>query len=68
MMSSGFGIPGLGMILIWGLIALLVVGLVRLFTREQPGAGKRPADILDERFARGDIDEDEYERKKRLLG
>lgn len=29
--------------------------------------GQTPIDILKERFARGEIDEEEYERKKRML-
>ena len=31
------------------------------------GTGKSALEILDKRFAQGDIDEDEYEEKKRKL-
>jgi putative membrane protein len=63
----GFGIPGLGMILVWGLIVLLVIWLVRAFGGGRPSGGKDAKQILDERFARGEIDQREYEEKRRLL-
>lgn len=56
------------MILFWGLIVLIAVGLVRLVARDRPDAGKGPREILDERLARGEIDEAEHERKRHLLG
>jgi putative membrane protein len=39
---------------------------------EQPGAGSRPAprsaiEILQERFASGEIDEEEFKRRRSLL-
>ena len=61
-------------------LALVVVGivlLVRYLTHRypagaQPGAGARPQQstaiqILEERFARGEIDEDEFRRRKQAL-
>ena len=35
-----------------------------------PGAapGRMPVDILKERFARGEIDKEEFEERKRILG
>lgn len=65
--AFGFGIQGLGMILVWGLIILLVVWLVRSFSSENAVNGKSARQILDERFARGEIDEEEYNRKKQTL-
>ena len=64
----GFGIPGLGPILVWVLIILAVIGLVRAFSGKGPGNGKSARQILDERFARGEIDRQEYEEKKKALG
>jgi len=58
------------MILFWGGIILVVVLVVRS-TRgggaDRPPAGKSPLDILDERFARGEIDKEEFEERKKLL-
>jgi len=65
----GFGIPGLGMLLFWGAIILAAVLLVRAFSRS-PGertTQKSAREILDERYARGEIDKEEYEAKKRAL-
>jgi putative membrane protein len=69
MMGSGFGfgIPGLGMVLFWGLIILLVVWVVRAFSGASPAEHKRARQILDERYANGEIDRQEYEQKKQVL-
>lgn len=53
-------------------IGLLITGLWRLF-RGQPSASEtgqpdRALDILRERFARGEINEDEFEARKNALG
>ncbi len=94
--DGGFGgewiMMGLGMLLFWGVVALVVVALVRWVG--QPGRGQSqghdagpsvsapaasagpapsPAapsgalQILDERFARGDITEEEYLRRRDVL-
>lgn len=71
MMGDGFGmgIPGLGMILVWVVIILLVVWLVRALVGDRRRGDKSAREILDERLARGEIDLDEYEQlKKRLHG
>jgi len=69
MMGNGFGlgIPGLGMILVWVAIIFLLVWLVRAFSRTSDGKEKSARKILDERYARGEIDRQEYEEKKRDL-
>ena len=44
-----------------------VVLLVRAFAGSGPRGGNSARQVLDERFARGDIDREEYEDKRRLL-
>ena len=56
---------GLGSILFWVLVAVAIVAIVRLFTRGLGYAGGpgTPQQILAERFANGEINQDEfYER------
>jgi putative membrane protein len=69
MMEGGFsfGIPGLGMVAFWGAIILLVDLLARSFSPTGGGNKQQGArEILDERYARREIDPEEY--TKRSLG
>jgi putative membrane protein len=64
----GFGIPGLGMLVFWGLIIVALVLVVRAFANPAGGGRKKgPREILDERYARGEISKEEYEERKRTL-
>lgn len=57
-------------LLFLALIAVGVVLVVRSFSRGGQGPprdGSRALDILDERFARGEIDQQEYEERRRTL-
>lgn len=63
----GFGIPGLGMFVVWGLIIALVVWLGRAIAGALPSGSKGARQILDERFARGEIDRREYEEKRQMI-
>jgi len=68
----GFGGMGIGMILFWVLIIAAIIVLVRGFGSRSGGndfrpASKTPLDILGERYARGEIDKDEFETKRRDL-
>jgi putative membrane protein len=61
------------MILFLAAVVALVVLLVRWLvgTRQGGSAGqpaKTPLDILRERFARGEIDKEEFEERRRILG
>ncbi len=71
--GPGFFGMGFGMLLFWGLVIVGVVVLVRLL------AGKRASDagsaqhqsaleILAQRYARGEIEREEYEQKRRDMG
>jgi putative membrane protein len=66
------------LLLFWGLVIAAIVALVRSLggTRQGgPPASSSFADrgrlnaeeLLDERFARGEIDQDEYTRRRQLL-
>jgi putative membrane protein len=61
------------MVLFWGGIILVIVLVVRWLgtgaggQHAVPPPGKTALDILKERFARGEIDKDEFEERKRLL-
>ncbi|WP_405862610.1 SHOCT domain-containing protein [Streptomyces sp. NBC_00090] len=61
-----------GMVLFWGLLITVAVMLLRTLGRpaERP-SGSRPAtsaeQILGERLARGEIDEEEYRRRLTAL-
>jgi putative membrane protein len=60
------------MILVWIVIIGAVVLLVRALAGGQWGGGqacggRSARQVLDERFARGEIDRDEYEEKRQLL-
>jgi putative membrane protein len=74
---SGWGWAGwltmsLIMLAFWALVAVGVVALVRTLRREDRDRSAVPPvesarAILDSRFARGEIDADEYERRRDLL-
>lgn len=69
------------MVLFWALIIVGVVALVRYLTASHHGrpggsppasggpwgGNRRAEDLLAERFARGEIDEDEYQRRLTVL-
>jgi putative membrane protein len=67
----GMGFGMVFMLLFWVLIILGVAALIRwLMTQSSPGRGSRdktPLEIVQERYARGEIDREEYEQKKRDL-
>ena len=72
----GFGGMGFGMGW-WWIIGLILVAFIIWAIVRSPGQSnnlnntvnqKSAHDILNERYARGEIDKEEYERKKRNLG
>jgi putative membrane protein len=56
------------MILLWGLIILGLILLIRwlIGLGEPPKAEETPLDILKKRYAREEINKDEFEQKKDL--
>ncbi len=75
-MMWGYGMifGPLFMILVLAVVIAVAVLLVRLVAGPWQGGshpmplGRTPLDILRERFARGEIDKDEFEDRRRLLG
>lgn len=72
-LGFGWAGMGIGMLVFWGVIIAAVVVLVRGIGGgrsggSEPGVrGKAPLDILGERYARGEIDKNEFEQKRHDL-
>jgi putative membrane protein len=66
--ALGFG--WIFMLLFWALVILGIVAIVKWLMgvgTSGAAAPKTPLQILEERYARGEIDRDEFEQKKRDL-
>ncbi len=69
----GFGFGGIFMVLWWVILIVGVVALVRWLGISSHGAGgqggghRQPLDILKERYARGEINEQEFQKIKHDL-
>ena len=69
----GYALMAVSMVLFWGVVILGIVALVRYLGRSSPsagGAGVSPPtaeQVLAERFARGEIDEQEYQSRLATL-
>ena len=67
---GGWLLMSLGMLAFWALVAVAVIALVRAQRVDSPHDSGRTADprtLLDERFARGEIDAEEYQQRRELL-
>jgi putative membrane protein len=68
--GMGWGFGMFGMLLFWIVVIAGIVALLRWMTAG-PAAGTRSGDraleILRERYARGEIDREEYEARRRDL-
>lgn len=65
-----FGFGGFGMILFWVAIIAVIVVLVKFLTdssRNRDGNSKSSLQILEDRYAAGEIGREEFEEKKRDL-
>ena len=64
------------MLILFAVVAVVVIWIVRQSggnANRRPGdhngsPGKTPLDILKERFAKGEIDKDEFEERRKVLG
>jgi putative membrane protein len=65
MYGSGYFGMGWGMILVW-LIPILLIALAILYgIRDRNGKFERTAlDILEDRYARGEIDREEFQKRR----
>jgi putative membrane protein len=52
----------------WAVVVAAVVFGFRALRRDVPPPVDRARAILDERFARGELDEEEYRRRRAVLG
>lgn len=67
---GGWILMALGVIAIWALVVALALATKGIAQRSQPfapGPDSNAERVLAERFARGDIDSDEYERRLTTL-
>jgi putative membrane protein len=72
---GGMMFAGIGMLLFWGIVIVLVVLLVRGYMGGSPShllprssrSGSTALDILKERYAKGEISKEEYQERKKTL-
>lgn len=65
---GGWLVMTVAMVAFWALVIFAVVALFRDATSSRhPASRQDPMDILDQRFARGEIDEDEYHARSAVL-
>ena len=66
---GGWLVMAFSMVAFWGLVVFAVVAIFRSSRDERSGAARGPdaLDILDQRFARGEIDETEYHARADVL-
>lgn len=72
MMGGGYGLfGGLTMLVFWVVVIALIVYGIRWLSeggrRSGPGRRNDALDILRDRFARGEIEEEEFKRRKAAL-
>ena len=66
---GGWLVMAFSMVAFWGLVVCAVIVIFRSSRDERSGAARSPdaLDILDQRFARGEIDESEYHARAEVL-
>jgi putative membrane protein len=63
----GWGVMAFVLLLVVVLIGALVYFIARDTGHRSARSGSDPADVLDHRFARGEIDEEEYRKRRDIL-
>jgi putative membrane protein len=67
-MTDLWGLGSIFIILFWVLVILAIVALAKwLSSARNGGPTRRPLDILQERYARGEITREQYEPMRRDL-
>lgn len=67
---GGWVVMTLLMLAFWALLIFGGIAIYRSAKRDDRGAGSQKADaeqLLDERFARGEIDAEDYQQRRELL-
>lgn len=66
---SGWGwIPMLlSMLIFWGGLVAIVAFAIQALSKSQSPAPESPMDLLKERYARGEIDRDEFDERQQVL-
>ncbi len=70
-LGLGWGMMGIGwlfMLSFWALIIVGIVALVRWLGGSAGGSTRRALDILNERYARGEITKEQFEQMRRDIG
>lgn len=62
--TDGMGWGGLWMVLWWVLVIVAIALLVKWLLQPEGRREKTPLDILKERYARGEIDQEEYKKRR----
>lgn len=70
--GSGYGmgwlLMGIAMIIFWVIVVVGVLALFRNSRTNRTPTQDSPLEALDKRFARGEIDAEEYRSRKEILG